>query len=167
METNANSTRWTVRVGSLAIACVLLGATAALATPCYACTSYCTQVGVENGFLSQAADGSLTKIGGTGWAACGPGGAPGSAKALCFKSVQDKCAELCAACQAMQTGPPINDCGSDRCRTITGVSSDGLSSSVCNDICACGTTGKFCQNLQVVAGGLVSTENVRCGCPPN
>ncbi len=160
MESNANSARWTVRVGSLAVACLLLGATAALSAPCYACTSYCTQIGITQGFLSKAADGSLTKIGGTGYQQCGQGTA-------CFQAVQAKCSEMCNACMALQTAPPVNDCGSDRCRTITGISSDGAASSVCNDICSCGTNGKFCQNLQVVAGGLASTQNVRCGCPPN
>ena len=157
MATNPNSTRRTVMLCSLAIAFLLVGATAAFATPCLACTSACTQMGVMQGFFTKNADGTYTLIGGTGFQNCGPGSA-------CWSAVQAKCSQMCTACTALQSGPPAGDCTDARCMDVTGATRKGVVTSICTEVCACGT-GNFCQNIRIDNGGLLSTQNVACGCP--
>lgn len=173
MESKQRNVRWSAWVGSLAVALLLFGGTSAYALSqfCYACGTGCIEFGVNNGFSHRDINGNIVKVGGTGFALCGPGGAPGSAKDLCFRAVQARCSQLCTAC--MNNGgyyghppgdPEYLDCSSNGCSIDTSPFGDGRTS-VCSAMCIC-RIGTFCKDTQIFPGGLVSTENVVCACPP-
>ena len=90
------SKRWVVWIGSLAVALLLFGASAAFADSqqCYSCGSLCPQQGVEQGiwYLDPATQ-QYRRVGGTGWRNCSPG-------SPCFQEVLAACNQKCQACLA-------------------------------------------------------------------
>ncbi len=166
MKSNQRTLQWTVWLGSLALALLLLGSTAAIAAGqfCYGCGSRCTQMGVETGIGYRNANGVVVLIGGTGWANCGPG-------TQCYQAVISRCQTLCNDCMANggyfggePSNPPIVSCDDASCSLESGMTNGGVVTSVCSGICVC-SAGKFCYDKQVV-GGVISTQNSICSCPP-
>ncbi len=174
MESKQRNARWSAWVGSLAVALLLFGGTAAYADSriCYECTSYCTQVGVMYGFTYKNPDGTVVKIGGKpgGFAACAPS-TPGSAKDNCFRAVQARCAQMCTDClngggHMGGPGGPVTYtlCSDAACSNGTGVNAWGEATSVCAGFCIC-AAGKSCLDTLLPFGGLLSTMNSACLCP--
>ena len=170
MESKRRGQSLVTCLGSMAVALVLVGGTAAVSQSgqmCYSCTSMCTQVGVQNGFWVTV-NGAQVKIGGTGFPNCNNWSTP--AAKVCWDQVQAECSARCTACMANGGyigSPPSNasyaSCSDPNCSIPTGEARDGTPTSVCLDMCNC-ASGVFCRDIQIPGGGVFSTQNSRCGC---
>ena len=168
MDVRRRNTRGPVWVGSLALALLLLGSSAALADgqQCYSCGSWCFQQGVEKGMWYQEENGNWKWVGGKGWGQCNP-----SLNNTCWQEVSAACTQQCNRCLAAgghyggPSGPPVyTSCDSENCAFKTGETDKGEPTSVCTDFCSC-SKGKNCLDTQIVGGGKVSTQNSVCKCP--
>ena len=88
MESRQRNSWWTVGIGSVALALLLLGGTAAFADgqQCYSCGSWCTEQGAIYGMWYDNAPNTprWVRVGGAGFPACNPGTA-------CFSAVSAAC----------------------------------------------------------------------------
>lgn len=166
MDARQRTTRWPVWTGSLAMALLLLGSSAALADGqvCYSCGSWCHQQGVEKGMWYNDPVAGWRWVGGVGWGKCPPGSA-------CFIEVSAACTQKCNACVAAGGSyypgsgePTYTSCTDANCSISTGKTDKGEPTSICTDFCSC-DVGKFCRDTQIVGGGKVSTQNSVCKCP--
>ena len=166
MESRQRNSWWTVGIGSVALALLLLGGTAAFADgqQCYSCGSWCTEQGAIYGMWYDNAPNTprWVRVGGAGFPDCNPG-------TNCFFAVSAACTQQCDRCIAAggHYGGPgheesFRDCADAQCSLST--NEDG-STSVCMDFCAC-AAGKNCRDTQVSPqGGVWSTDHSACQCP--
>lgn len=170
MESRQRNSWWTVGMGSVAMALLLLGGTAAFADgqQCYSCGSWCQQQGAIYGMWyddnAPNTPPHWVRVGGTGWANCGPG-------TNCFFAVSAACTQQCDRCLAAggHYGGPgheesFRDCDNEQCSIFSGYNGE-LRNSVCLDFCLC-VAGKYCLDTKIADNGIVTTQNYACRCPP-
>ena len=108
MESRQRNSWWTVGIGSVALALLLLGGTAAFADgqQCYSCGSWCTEQGAIYGMWYDNAPNTprWVRVGGAGFPDCNPG-------TNCFFAVSAACTQQCDRCIAAggHYGGPVMD----------------------------------------------------------